>query len=69
MPLPRRPRRQATTDTGAIPDGMTSDGAISDGAISDDESPEDEEIDAIEEEPETGPMRRCVVTRTSVVWR
>ena len=39
---PPRPRRQVTTDQGAI------DGEV---------------IDAEEEEPETGPMRRCVVTR------
>jgi len=71
--MPLQPRRQATTDTQAtlddtIPAGAGSEGVSLEGASPkdagpDDTGPEDGGIDAIEEEPETGPVRRCVVTR------
>lgn len=62
-PQPRRPRRWATTDTDTSIDDTHADAPAA-------AAPEIEaseiglpEVDATDEEPETGPMRRCVVTR------
>ncbi len=60
---PLQPRRQATTDNQATLDGVIPEGAAIDGVIPEGASPEDAGIDATDEEPETGPVRRCVVTR------
>ena len=62
-PQPRRPRRWATTDTDTSIDDTHADAPAA-------AAPEIEaseiglpEVDATDEEPETGPMRRCVITR------
>jgi hypothetical protein len=52
-PPPLRPRRWVTTETDATIDDTVSDAALVDAPL----------VDATYEEPETGPMRRCVVTR------
>jgi len=62
-PQPLRPRRWATTDTDATIDDTTVDAPVVDAPVADAPVVDAPVVDATDEEPETGPMRRCVVTR------